>query len=109
MRMWMVDPQHMCRQHLLGEHLELHMFVGTIKKGVSLEGYVNAGLVETSSIAFRHEQLVQEMEKRGYKHGSPLTYVDLLDQGEVSRALAREELLKRCAACAARAREFASS
>lgn len=25
MRMWMVDPTIMCRQHLLGEHYELHV------------------------------------------------------------------------------------
>ena len=26
MRMWMVNPRIMCRQHLLGEHVEIHMF-----------------------------------------------------------------------------------
>lgn len=42
MRMWMVPPELMCRQHLLGEHVELHMFVGAINKGtsvVTLPGY----------------------------------------------------------------------
>ena len=37
MRMWMVDPQIMCRQHLLGEHTEMHMFVGTLKRGPALQ------------------------------------------------------------------------
>ena len=32
MRMWLVPPQLMCDQHLLGEHLEMHMFIGTIRK-----------------------------------------------------------------------------
>lgn len=33
MRMWLVPPSHMCRKHLLGEHVELHMLLGTLKKG----------------------------------------------------------------------------
>jgi len=72
MRMWMVNPNIMCRQHLLGEHLELHMFLGTIKKGTSIEGYLKNGLLETHNIQSRHDQLVQEMIKRGYKHNTPL-------------------------------------
>jgi hypothetical protein len=28
--MWMVDPRIMCRNHLLGEHAEIHMFVWNI-------------------------------------------------------------------------------
>ena len=35
MRMWLVNPALLCRQHLLGEHVEMHMFAGHI-----LEGYV---------------------------------------------------------------------
>jgi hypothetical protein len=31
MRMWMVNPRIMCGNHLLGEHLETHMFYGIIK------------------------------------------------------------------------------
>ena len=33
MRQWYVPAECMCRQHLLGEHCEHHMFVGTLKKG----------------------------------------------------------------------------
>lgn len=40
MRMWKVNPKNMCRQHLLGEHVECHMFVGAILKGISLSGYI---------------------------------------------------------------------
>ena len=36
MRMWLVPPSHMCRKHLLGEHVELHMLLGTLKKGKSI-------------------------------------------------------------------------
>ena len=72
MRMWNVDPKYMCRQHLLGEHVEMHMFVGIIIKGTSLEGYIRGGLVEVHNIRKRHDELVAEMEKRGFKHHSPI-------------------------------------
>ena len=32
MRQWMVDPRLLCRKHLLGEHVENHMFIGTLKR-----------------------------------------------------------------------------
>lgn len=38
MRMWMVDPATMCDRHLLGEHAEIHMAIGTIAKGRSVAG-----------------------------------------------------------------------
>ncbi len=100
--MWMVEPEVMCRKHLLGEHLELHMFVGTIKKGTSLKGYAANGLVETRSINFRHEELVREMERRGYNHRTPLKFHDKLDAGEIDRLASLRELLSRCKECRAR-------
>jgi hypothetical protein len=102
MRMWMVNPKIMCRKHLLGEHVELHMFVGTIQKGVSLDGYVSRGLVDTSKIAFRHEVLVAEMVARGYNHQSPLSYVDTLGVGKVNSEASVIELARRCSDCAKR-------
>jgi hypothetical protein len=100
--MWMVDPKIMCRKHLLGEHAELHMFVGTIQKGVSLDGYVNRGLVDTSKIKLRHEILVLEMVVRGYRHNSPLIYTDALGVGKVDAANSAAELHRRCPDCAER-------
>jgi hypothetical protein len=97
--MWLVDPKIMCRQHLLGEHVELHMLVGTIRHGISIDGYVDAGLVETHNIAKRHEQLVEEMERRGYNHKSELAYSDTLHRGRVPRRASRAELLRRCPNC----------
>jgi hypothetical protein len=71
MRMWNVKTKTMCRQHLLGEHLEMHMFAGCLNKGINIEGYLN-GLVETDKLVERHRELVKEMRKRGYKHNSPI-------------------------------------
>ncbi len=36
--MWGVSPKKLCNQRLLGEHLEMHMFLVCIKKGISLKG-----------------------------------------------------------------------
>ena len=66
MRMWMVPPRYLCNKHLLGEHVELHMFAGYINKWISLDGYVANGLVDTSLMNRRHDELVEEI--RGFCH-----------------------------------------
>jgi len=76
------------------------MFVGTIKKNVSLDGYVSRGLVDTTQIASRHETLVAEMIARGYNHNSPLPYVDTLAIGKVDAVASAAELRRRCPDCA---------
>lgn len=102
MRMWKVDPKVLCRKHLLGEHVEMHMFVGAILKGTSLRGYIDKGLVETDKIKQRHDDLAKEMIRRGYKHCSPIEQVDCKAEGQINTAKAAEELLNRCPECAKR-------
>ena len=77
MRQWLVDPKLLCRKHLLGEHVECHMFLGTIKKGISVDGYVSTGLFDPSKLYSRHAELVAEMERRGYGHYSDLEKIDV--------------------------------
>ena len=84
MRMWKVSPRLMCDQHLLGEHAEMHMFVGTIRHGISLAGYITGGLVETHRIVQRHDQLAAEMARRGMNHRSPLRCRPLAPAGRVN-------------------------
>jgi hypothetical protein len=98
MRIWNVDPRTMCAQHLLGEHVELHMIVGAINKGKSLEGFYSAGLIDTRVIVARHEQLVAEMIARGMKHKSPLPAFVNPERGYVT-PLADLELRNRCSLC----------
>lgn len=111
MRMWMVDPKIMCRKHLLGEHVEHHMFAGTIKKGISLAGYLQDNLMEPARLDARHTELVKEMEARGYNHQSPF-FVDygLLTEAQLSVKIDREaaltELLRRCPECRERHEEL---
>lgn len=109
MRMWMVDPRIMCRKHLLGEHVELHMFVGTLKKGISVHGYLADNLMEPESLYTRHEVLVAEMESRGYNHKSPLEQVPTPLARPINKQAALAELLRRCPECAEQYRKLVLS
>ena len=98
--MWSVNPENLCQQHLLGEHVEMHMFAGTIKKNISIQGYIKKGLVNPKMITTRHEQLAQEMKRRGLNHNSPLCF----DSSELPMTLVdvkknEIELRKRCKKC----------
>ena len=99
MRMWMVNPRDMCRKHLMGEHVELHMLGGCLSKEKSIQGYVDTGLVETGSIYNRHSTLVKEIERRGYSHKSPLPVIDINPVGHVDIDKSIEDLSNRCNEC----------
>lgn len=97
--MWKVNPRMMCRQHLLGEHLELHMFANNIKLGKRIQGYIDNGLVEVHNIVKRHERLVKEMKRRGFKHKSPISRPKLWKEGSVDVKRSVNDLKKRCKEC----------
>lgn len=99
MRMWDIPPEMLCNQHLLGEHLELHMFVGAIKAGTSLTGYIRDGLVETGRLQERHDLLVGEMLDRGMRHESPLDQPSIEPQGHINRQKNVLDLCLRCESC----------
>ena len=101
MRMWMVDPALLCRKHLLGEHVECHMFRGSLHKGTSLRGFIDTGLLDSRLLVQRHDQLATEMQRRGYRHASPLPH-DFDAQaamGDVDVTAAMDELASRCEEC----------
>jgi len=106
--MWMVDPTIMCRQHLLGEHVEIHMLVGAIRVGKSLSGYISNNLCQVDMIKSRHEELVVEMIKRGYNHKSPLPNFQSRNEGKINSWESFKELLNRCPECAKRYDELAT-
>jgi hypothetical protein len=101
MRMWMVDPRKMCDQHLLGEHVELHMLVGTLVRKKSVAGFVENKLIEVHNVRRRHAELVKEMTRRGMKHRSPLPAFRAVRLGSVDPRLNLRELARRCRACCA--------
>jgi hypothetical protein len=101
-RMWGIEPKNLCNQHLLGEHLEMHMFLGCIKKGISLKGYYDNKLVCTNLIKIRHDDLVIEMISRGMNHNSPIVDMDFFKDfkyGEIDLDANVNELMSRCPKC----------
>lgn len=75
MRIWDVPPVMLCRQHLLGEHRELHAVwtvLTTGKTGYARHPETRRWEGRLAALYARHEAQVAEMERRGYRHGSPL-------------------------------------
>jgi len=97
--MWNVNPRMMCRKHLLGEHVEMHMFAACIRKGISLQGYLDNQLVELHNIKKRHDILAEEMKQRGYNHNSELVSDREIHAGYVDKKANLAELKRRCADC----------
>jgi hypothetical protein len=75
MRIWDVEPGILCRSHLLGEHRELHGLWNILTR--DLKGYrahpeTRRWEGKLAALYRRHEALVAEMARRGYRHASPL-------------------------------------
>jgi len=78
MRIWDLDPSVLCRQHLLGEHRELHGLWNILKdgkKGYSQHPETKRWVNKIPALWIRHRALVEEMKKRGYDHKSPIEWV----------------------------------
>lgn len=99
MRMWGIDPKLLCDRHLRGEHNEMHMFEGTIKKKINISGYVRDKLIDTRQLQVRHDILAAEMLRRGGNHRSNMEYTDVLNLGEVDVMNSLKELAYRCPDC----------
>jgi hypothetical protein len=75
MRIWDVPVACLCRQHLLGEHRELHALWTVIteeKRGYARHPETERWRGKLAALYRRHEDLVIEMGRRGYRHQSPL-------------------------------------
>jgi len=75
MRIWDLPPEDLCRQHLLGEHRELHALWTILtenKKGYSKHPETLRWYGRQKALYLRHGALVKEMIQRGYQHHSNL-------------------------------------
>lgn len=101
----MVDTRIMCNNHLLGEHVELHMMVGSILKNKKLDGYIKNNLIQPMSIIKRHNDLVSEMLLRKFNHKSVLpnfnldNYTDSIKYAQIDEETSLNDLLSRCEKC----------
>lgn len=101
----MVNPQFLCRQHLLGEHNELHKHRPSFVKKHSVTKRILGNQIEPASMEQRHAELVAEMERRGFNHSSPFTQPDISylpdqeRQFKVDKDAALADLVERCPNC----------
>ncbi|MDG6907030.1 MAG: pyrimidine dimer DNA glycosylase [Nitrososphaerota archaeon] len=75
MRVWDISPSRLCRNHLLAEHREIHAIWSILvlkKKGFSTHPETLRWKGKLRALYLRHESVVEEFEKRGYRHNSPL-------------------------------------
>jgi hypothetical protein len=75
MRIWDVAPEQLCRAHLLGEHRELHALwsvLTTGRRGYARHPETLRWQGKLAALRLRHEALVDELQRRGYQHHSPL-------------------------------------
>lgn len=75
MRIWDIPPERLCRDHLLGEHSELHAVWSILtqgKKGYAHHPEVLRWKGKLKALYLKHEGIVEEMLRRGYRHKSPL-------------------------------------
>jgi len=106
MRMWMINPKLLCRNHLLGEHNEIHKHRHNFVKHHRIDGRINpVVLIEPRSMETRHNELANEMIRRGYKHQSPYSQPDIsylpahYQSAIVDREVSKKELKQRCPNC----------
>ncbi len=75
MRIWDIEPRVLCKNHLLGEHRELHGLWNILtqdKTGYRKHPETMRWEGKLAALFARHDALVLEMTRRGYRHGSPL-------------------------------------
>jgi hypothetical protein len=85
MRIWDLPPHILCRQHLLGEHQELHALwtiLSEDRQAYRRHPETIRWVGKLAALYARHEMLVDEMHRRCYAHRSPLDPVFAVGQKE---------------------------
>jgi len=111
----MIDTVIPCKDHLLGEHFELHKHRHNFIKKHSMNGRLHPmPQIEPSSMESRHNELVEEMLRRGYNHNSPYEQPDISYLGDdanikIDKKVALSLLINKCDKCRKRYYEFIGS
>lgn len=111
-RLWAIPTRYLCDEHLLGEHKEMHQEAGTLLNhphGMAVvHGHAKLGQFQLSMAADRHDELADEMERRGMNHDSPFDYdlSEYEDIGYVDPHANLVDLYNRCDTCASRIDEL---
>lgn len=81
-RIWRTSVKVMDRQHLLGEHYELHVVVSALLRGKGAwfkHPQTKRFYNHIGQLVDRHMQQVREFNCRGYNHKSPIMMVDVYE------------------------------
>lgn len=106
MRMWGVHPKYLCKNHLLGEHGEIHKHRHNFVKRHRISKRIKPIVqIEPENMKIRHDQLAEEMVIRNYNHNSPyelpdlsyLSYDERYAKIDINNSLV--DLMNRCADC----------
>ena len=107
--MWGINPKLLCRQHLLGEHNEIHKHRHNFVKKHSIAKRISPVVqIEPENMKARHDALVVEMIARGYNHNSPYEQPDLSHlkpeerYAKINLSTSVSDLMQRCPECAKR-------
>lgn len=114
-RIWDLEPGVLCDRHLLGEHRELHAVWSILTTGK--RGYANHPETlrwrgRLKALYARHGGLVEEMERRGFDHRSPLDpalATGAVRQTELLESLERQQERLRLRDCPCFARDAAGA
>jgi hypothetical protein len=71
---WPIPAKRLDRKRLLGEHCELHVIglaVAGRTKGWRNHPEVKRWVGHTQALRRRHDEVAEEMRRRGYRHQSP--------------------------------------
>jgi len=84
LRVWDLEPEKLCRQHLLGQHNEIHGLWTVLSEGRT--GYAHHPETlrwkgKLPALLARHDATAEEMTRRGYRHNSPLTAESITEDG----------------------------
>lgn len=111
MRQWFLPPILLCKDHLLGNHFEIHKHRHNfIKKHNMRKRLAYPSQIDPKLMKEDHDNIVKEMLRRGYNHNSPYEQPDVsyLDHLEVKVDLDYniQDLMERCPTCKKRIEKF---
>ena len=109
MRMWGIDPKLLCRNHLLGEHNEIHKHRHNFVKKHNITKRINPVVqIEPENMKKRHDEISEEMTNRGYNHKSPYEQPNLSHlkpeerYAKIDLNISIIDLTQRCTECTKR-------
>lgn len=104
--MWKLPVENLCRKHLIGEHGEIHKHRHNFVKQHSILGRIIPVVqIEPKSMKSRHDELAEEMIRRGFNHNSPYEQPDLSylpkeqRNAKVDLEVSKRDLMERCEEC----------